>query len=131
MIEWKKALVSYFLGRRPSFQMVEGSVRKMWKIKYGFQVKTMGNGVFLFSFDCDEEKQKVLQGGSLHIARNPLILRQLNNKMDLSKPHLERVSLWVTFPGLPLHLWTQEGLNQIASVLGNPFFADKPTKTRS
>lgn len=129
MFEWQNALVGYFLGKKPPFQMVENSVRKMWRLKRELQVRIVGYGIFIFMFSSNEEKIKTLEGGPWHIAKNPLVLRQWET--NLSKPDLERTPLWITLPNLPLHFWTQEALSRIASVVGKSLFTDRYTRLRT
>lgn len=48
-----------FMGRRPSYAYVEMTV-KLWKPKGGVDVSLLESGVFIFMFNCEEDKQKVL-----------------------------------------------------------------------
>ena len=39
--------------------------------------------------------------------------------------------MWLKFPGLILHLWSQAMLSKIASMIGRPLFTDMMTARRS
>lgn len=43
------------------------------------------------------------------------------------KKEVSALPLWVKFPGLRLHLWSEKMLGKIVSVIGKPLFIDKLT----
>ncbi|GJZ78394.1 zinc knuckle CX2CX4HX4C containing protein [Tanacetum coccineum] len=45
----------------------------------------------------------------------------------MSKPELTKVPLWVKIFNVPLEAWNVEGINQIASRVGNPIIMDRIT----
>lgn len=58
-----------------------------------------------------------------------MILKEWVPNFKLNKEPLIFVTLWVSFPKLPLQCWTEENLDRLASYLGRPICTDKLTAT--
>ena len=87
-------------------------------------------GHFLFRFNSKEESEAILEGGPWHIAGQPLILRNWQPRLQLSKEALSKIPIWIHIYGVPLELWNEEGLSHIASIIGKPLHVDKLTASR-
>ena len=85
---WKNTLVGNFMGRRPSYSYVKEVTNKLWKRKGGMEVALMDSGVFIFRFNCEEDKQKILENGQWIVARKPLFLRAWSPKLEMRKINL-------------------------------------------
>lgn len=84
-------------------------------------------GLFVFRFNCSEEKVKVLEGGVWQIARRPLVLCHWKPGMELVKVTMDSLPVWVSLPNLPFKLWNKDALSVICSVMGKPLFFDRFT----
>lgn len=51
------------MGQRRSYAYVKEMMAKLWKFNGGMEVALMENGVFVFRFNCEEDKQHVLESG--------------------------------------------------------------------
>lgn len=120
-------LIGNFLGRRPSFIFVKEVTQKIWRLTGIVDTTMMESGLFVFRFNCDEDKQQILEGGIWKINHKPLILRQWRLNMELMKVDLSSLPLWVYLPNLLFNLWTKEALSIICNVPGNPLFSAKYT----
>lgn len=45
--------------------------------------------------------------------------------MGMGKESIRQMSLWVTFPNLPIYYWLTENLSRIASCSGKPVCIDR------
>lgn len=90
----------------------------------------MDNGVFVFRFSCEEDKNRVLESGPWNIGQRPLFLRAWNPKLQMEKMSMRSIPLWVYLPGLPFQYWSTKNLSVIGSVIGRPLYIDRLTKTR-
>ncbi|KAG5621162.1 hypothetical protein H5410_006380 [Solanum commersonii] len=66
-------------------------------------------GYYIFRFEGEHDKQKVFQNGPYTFDSRPVVLKQWNHNypmdmdMDMDKESIRQMSLWVTFPNLPIH----------------------------
>lgn len=90
---WKNTLVGNFLGRHPGFTYVKEVVQKIWNLKGIVDVSLLENGVFVFCFSCEEDKQRVLETGPWTIARRPLILRAWSKDLALERVDLQKIPI--------------------------------------
>ncbi|KAJ6411469.1 hypothetical protein OIU84_008108 [Salix udensis] len=97
MDQWKKCIIGFFIGCKMPYHAVSSIAKKAWK-PYGMdQVTTMEDGFYVFRFRTKEALGAVLE-------RGPWMLK-----------------------GLPLPLWTKQGLSLAASMVGTPLSCDEPT----
>ncbi|XP_043697145.1 uncharacterized protein LOC122647916 [Telopea speciosissima] len=127
--KWKNTLLGHFIGRRPSFTYVKEVLLKQWSISGHVDVNLLESGFFVFRFNLEEDKVKVLEGGPWTVQRRPLILRPWKPGMKLEKVELNSIPISDYFPNLPFH-WNVEALSSIASVIGKPIATDKMTMTK-
>ena len=128
---WEKALVVYVLGGKPHFHAMRKFFENKWR-KYGVaNVCLLKTGVFIVEFDDCEARVKVLEDGPWYFDAKPLIVKPWTSDSSLEREGLQVVPVWVKFPNLKLHLWSQNMLSRIASLIGKPLFTDMMTAHRS
>src|SRR4051812_10014666 len=94
-------------------------------------VLNLENGLFLFKFENVQMKSLVLKGRPWFIAQRPLLLKKWSPGISLEKFDSRKLPLWVNLRGVPMELFTKEGISHIASGIGVPLFMDKATEMRS
>ncbi|KAK1275686.1 hypothetical protein QJS04_geneDACA016795 [Acorus gramineus] len=57
----------------------------------------------------------------------PFILRKWTPQVRMEPERLSSIPLWIRLPNLPLHLWEEDCLSRIGSLLGVPLYADSAT----
>lgn len=77
-----------------------------------------------------EAKEWVLQGGPWFISQRLLILKKWEPGHSAGNISLQKMPLWVKLCGVPMELFTKEGLSYVASATGTPLYMDKATKSR-
>ncbi|XP_043704520.1 uncharacterized protein LOC122654455 [Telopea speciosissima] len=127
---WENSLVGNFLGSRSPFHIVKASLSKQWRPQGSLDVSLLDNGFFLFKFSSASDKLRALEGGPWMIGKKPIFLRQWHPHLQLRRPNLTSIPLWITLPGLPLHYWCTDGLSSLGSVLGKPLFSDVRTRRK-
>lgn len=80
---------------------MQSYVNTKWKGVGVPTVHLLQRGVFLFDFNDSEEKNAVLERNWTYWG-NPIILKPWSPQIDLQKLEIEKVPVWVQFPGLPL-----------------------------
>lgn len=86
----------------------------------------MDNGIFVFKFSCEEDKQAVVEG-PWNFGKIPMIVRSWDPSLELKKTVLDKIPVWITLPHLPFQFWSLEALGIIGSVVGRPICFDKYT----
>jgi hypothetical protein len=81
------------------------------------------NGLYLFRFIDEETRDAVLEEKFWHIANKPLILRRWTPGMQLLKPSLFSVPIWIKLHNLPMEYWNSTCLSHISSGVGKPICA--------
>lgn len=66
----------------------------------------------------------VLDSGPWHIGGKPLILRRWQPGMNLLKPLLQKIPIWVKLFNVPLEYWNIDGFSYVASAIGVPLYLD-------
>ncbi|XP_043696883.1 uncharacterized protein LOC122647587 [Telopea speciosissima] len=102
---------------------------KQWKISGNVDVNLLESGIFIFCFNLENDKVKVLEGGPWYVQRRPMILRPWSPEACLQRVDLCSVPIWVSLPNLPFHFWSSEALSSIGSVIRKPIMTDKMTRS--
>lgn len=71
--------------------------------------------------DCDR-----ILDGHWHFDSRIMILIRWKEKAGLERDLLSSVPLWISFPALPLRLWSQQ-IIKAASLVGRPLYMDRAT----
>lgn len=126
---WNSALIGMVEGASPSYIEVVKYSRNAWKDVGVARVHQLRKGIFLFDFNGEEDKAKILDGRWAVYNRFPLILKPWRSGMDINKC-FDKLPIWVQFPGLNLDLWTTRNLSRVASYVGVPIISDACTAVR-
>ncbi|XP_070014503.1 uncharacterized protein [Nicotiana sylvestris] len=78
-----------------------------------------------------DDKNAVLYSGPYTMGAKPLILKSWSEDFNLYNEVLKTISLWVSFPNLPLNCWGRMTLSRIASGLSSSLYADECTSNAS
>ncbi|RZS24513.1 hypothetical protein BHM03_00057593 [Ensete ventricosum] len=60
-----------------------------------------------------------------------MILRRWAPDVRLELDSLQSIPIWVSFHGLPLHLWGRRFIAKLCSTLGQPLYIDKATASQT
>ena len=93
-------------------------------------VSAQGNGTFFFKFALGEGKGKVLEGGPWLFAGRHVFLRKWARGINLADQGVSKIPVWIQLYNIPVELWTTEGLSYLASVVGEPLYADLATESK-
>jgi len=116
-------LVGYFIGKRLPFKVVDDALKKAWGPAL-LEVMSNGRGLFLLRIADREFRRKILEGGTVTVARISLMLQQWKPRMELNKDSLQSVPVWVRLRNLPFSFWSAHSIEKVASALGKPLYMD-------
>lgn len=85
----------------------------------------LGSEVFLFRFENPSTRTWVLNGGPYNISNRPLLLQKWSPGFMKEKLNTSKYPLWIVLRGVPMELFTPEGLAHIVNAVGVPLHLDK------
>ncbi|OIT24364.1 hypothetical protein A4A49_51574, partial [Nicotiana attenuata] len=93
---WQTSLIGYVLGGTPQFKEMLGFVYGVWQFVSTPQVLMHEEGYFVFKFDCDEDRDLVMQNGPYTFNNRPMLLKNWEADFKMSKELMTNVPVWVT-----------------------------------
>nr|GEX55639.1 NB-ARC domains-containing protein [Tanacetum cinerariifolium] len=85
--------------------------------------------LFFFKFDFRDGLKAVLEGGPWLICKSLIILKKWSMNTRLLKEELTRISIWVKFHDVPIHVFEEDGISLIATFIGKPVMLDSYTSS--
>ncbi|KAK1396970.1 hypothetical protein POM88_006833 [Heracleum sosnowskyi] len=122
---WNNSLVGYFLGSSLPFKLIEEEAKRLW-IHLGFlKLYMVKKGFYVFKFNSEVDRNKVLAAGPWHFKRNQIILQPWYEGKKLEKSGLLSMPIWAKIHDIPYSYWAStDGLSYVASAIGNPLPLD-------
>ncbi|GAV75229.1 DUF4283 domain-containing protein/zf-CCHC_4 domain-containing protein, partial [Cephalotus follicularis] len=103
-------------------------MKTLRRARHGLRIREVGNNLFLFMFNNDEDRLKVLKLGPWLFDKYILLLEKIENEIHPSNLTLHKFSLWIRVFGVPyLYLLERVGrvigeeigeLEEVAVILG-------------
>ncbi|KAL4576835.1 hypothetical protein LXL04_012935 [Taraxacum kok-saghyz] len=131
-IPYSRTLYGFFNEENEiDFALVNSHFRKMWKTHGVEDIMVNDDGFYFFKFKTDEGILCALEHGPWTISNtnSPIFLKRWSPGLILEKSKHDKLKLpvWIRIYGMPLELWNKNGMNIIASMLGNPLAVDSCT----
>ncbi|GJZ25346.1 putative reverse transcriptase domain-containing protein [Tanacetum coccineum] len=112
---YENSIVGFFVGKDPSFPVVQNYVSNTWS-KFGFKkVIRNDNGVYLFKFASKAGLEQVLERGPWMIRKSPIILNKWSSSVSL----ITKVSVWVKLYNVLVLAYSEDGLSLIATQIAS------------
>ncbi|KAJ4955926.1 hypothetical protein NE237_012709 [Protea cynaroides] len=118
LVDLSSTLVGFFMGQRQSFSYAKIASEKQLRPKGLLEFYPLLHGDFAFKFSCHEDKERILESGVFYVGGRLMFIRKWERSVHSSLFGLKAIPLWVSPLRLPLHLWGNEALSSICSVLG-------------
>ncbi|CAH9139079.1 unnamed protein product [Cuscuta epithymum] len=129
MVEmWGHCLVGCFTGRFPGLKAVY-ELKEKWGVRC--LVRPHDKGWIIFKFQNDADRMKVLNEGPYTIFGKLLMLKVLSEEFSFDDEEFLKVPIWVKLPNLPMQLWNEEAMSEVASMIGTPLTTDRITQERA
>ncbi|GJR45181.1 RNA-directed DNA polymerase, eukaryota, reverse transcriptase zinc-binding domain protein [Tanacetum coccineum] len=81
--------------------------------------------LFFFQFSSKDGLNAMLENGPWFIRNNLLILKKWNPDVNLQKEDVHSVPVWVKFHGVPITVFSEDGLSIIATKLVSPNIVER------
>ncbi|CAM8955815.1 unnamed protein product [Rhodiola kirilowii] len=122
--DWMWTLVGWIFGPKPILGKLKGFIRSKWGDERVVSVSEMKPGIFVFKFFKEEEFDRILALGPWSFDNRPLILKPWSPDENYELESVASLPIWVRFPGLNLHMRSEEILSMLASTVGKPIRTD-------
>ncbi|XP_026399728.1 uncharacterized protein LOC113295611 [Papaver somniferum] len=107
---------------------VQKSLEEQWGLGDGrCKLVPMTKGFFIIKLISEEDKERVWHGESWKVQNQTLRVMNFYPNFDPERKNTSHSTVWVTFPGLFIELWTKKILLSIARILGKPIAIDQKT----
>ncbi|KAJ4844437.1 hypothetical protein Tsubulata_037746, partial [Turnera subulata] len=119
------ALVGRLVPIMPILPFVLSSIiDRAWKPHFSLDTKEIRRNVFLFSFENEDDRARVLRGASWTVDGNYLILREWNPKLAIEEVELKKSPFWVHVHGLTPDEMGEENCAAISAMIGELVSSD-------
>lgn len=120
---WEDFVVGKFLDISPHVAKVHMVLNKIWK--YGdasmkVEVYEVNATTMRFRVSSPRAREKILRRGMWNIAGVPMVVTKWTPRTEEEKQEEEALPMWVHLQGVPLHMYSWEGLSFITSAVGFP-----------
>ncbi|KAH0701657.1 hypothetical protein KY285_015935 [Solanum tuberosum] len=129
--KWKCALIAYFLGETPGYNVICRYIAANWKNIEAPEVFYHDEGYYIIKFQSIEDMQAIYYTRHYSINNRPIILKQWTPNFDFSVEFPSEIPLWVLFPNLPMNYWGCGSFSRIARLVGNPIYDDECTSEQT
>ncbi|VFQ64820.1 unnamed protein product [Cuscuta campestris] len=128
---WDQSIIVCVLGANPPLEIIDGYVRRIWKMYTIEDVTYLKERQFIVRFSKIEERDEALKRKYYYFDNKPVFTKAWcpGTKIDITE--LKDIPIWVQFPGLNMKYWSLTGLRKLGSVIGKPIRRDKATATRA
>ncbi|ONK68087.1 uncharacterized protein A4U43_C05F7290 [Asparagus officinalis] len=124
---WTSTMVVKTLGTLIPFNVMARKVKELWKPKGHFRLIDFPNAYYMVKFASADDYMRVLTGGPWSMFGHYLILKPWTPTFDPLTDVVATTPAWVRISNLPVFLYEEGVLLQVAAGMGRPIKVDKKT----
>ncbi|KAL0644108.1 hypothetical protein Bca4012_042398 [Brassica carinata] len=120
---WEDFIVGKFLDISPHVAKVHMVLNKIWKygeVSAKVEVFEVNSTTMRFRVANPKAREKILKRGMWNIVGVPMVVSKWSPRSEEEKQEEEATPMWVHLCGVPLHMYSWEGLGFITSAVGFP-----------
>ncbi|XP_050238280.1 uncharacterized protein LOC126687767 [Mercurialis annua] len=115
----KLCLVGKLLTQIPyNLNHLRNSLISAWKLVKGFNVKDVGNDLFICELFTKNDKNRILREGPWNFDKQLILFEQLHGNMQPNNMILKHCVVWVRIYNLPMNCRGRAALSKIGAKLG-------------
>ncbi|GAV75574.1 DUF4283 domain-containing protein, partial [Cephalotus follicularis] len=92
---------SLWTSKSFNMEVLNNIMKSLWKPKFGLRIRDIGNNLFLFQFNNEQDRMKVLELGPWWFDRHILLLDKVDVETHPSSISLHKASFCVRVYGVP------------------------------
>ncbi|GAV91587.1 DUF4283 domain-containing protein/zf-CCHC_4 domain-containing protein, partial [Cephalotus follicularis] len=96
-------------------EVLKSTMRSLWRTIFGFKIREVGSNLFLFIFNNNDDREKVLKLGPWWFDKQILLLEKLEEETHPSNISLYKASIWIRVFGVPFLCLSEN----VGRVIGN------------
>lgn len=113
------ALVGKVIADRPlNKAAIKNMLLKAWGDIEDVQISDVGLNLFLFTFNKEEESQRIFAKAPWFVMNKLISLQRWNAHVSMNELRYNKVQFWVQIQGLPLEFLTVQSADKILSMIG-------------
>lgn len=116
------------LAKSLGYNFMREKLRRLWKLKAGFEMLDIGNSFFTIKFDIEEDRIKVNQEDPWMIFDHYLTVRAWSGDLISQEAKIDTTMVCISFPGLYLFYYDESIILAMAATVGKPIKVDTNTK---
>ncbi|KAK2384819.1 zinc ion binding / nucleic acid binding protein [Trifolium repens] len=124
---WRQGLIVKLFGRRIGYKALENRLKQMWVRKGVITIIDLGKDYFLIYFSNEEDYIRALEDGPWLIYDHYLIVREWSPNFYPNEATIDKASVWVRIPDLPIEYYDAKVLHFIGNRIGRTVKVDKNT----
>ncbi|KAL8166809.1 hypothetical protein V2J09_008308 [Rumex salicifolius] len=124
---WKNSIVIKALGTKIPYEIMQRKLRELWKPKSRMRVIDLPNGYYLIKFKEEADYMGVLIGGPWTIFGHYVIIKPWSPNFNPLTDVISTSPAWIRLHDLPVILYEESILLQLASAIGKPIKVDQQT----
>ncbi|KAK8585289.1 hypothetical protein V6N13_139223 [Hibiscus sabdariffa] len=128
--QWSNALIGTFLGKSLILSVFQRTANRLWGREGSVEIRFLAPSVYMVNFPSKRVRNWVLESGPWHVQQKALVLRKWVSGMLPEVLSMDSSPVWIRLWHVPLELYSQQGLDYLASALGKPLYTDKATTLR-
>ncbi|GLU14274.1 hypothetical protein SLE2022_308550 [Rubroshorea leprosula] len=129
---WEDCLIGTFTDDDvPNYGRILSMADCVWGRRCSVSVTSLGTKSFLFKIPDSGTRDWVLNSSHWHVAHKMLVMGKWEPDYKEVKQEPKSVPIWVKLWGVPMDVFSAEGLAYIASAIGVPLALDKGTEERT
>lgn len=123
----KKTLVGRVVSERNLNRgTVKNMIFKAWNMQKGLGITEIGENVFKFAFDREEDCRRIIRGSPWMILGCLLVLEKWKPMLTLEEVELKWSPYWIQLHGLPLEAFSVKNIIRIAGKFGRVLTVEDP-----
>ncbi|KAL0000809.1 hypothetical protein SO802_014590 [Lithocarpus litseifolius] len=112
-------LAAKFLTRRAlNIEAIGRTLKPLWKIQNGFEIRDVGNHIILFVFDNDSDAERILATEPWTYDKHLILLSCYDGSGPIWSIRFHSVKFWVQLHGLPINRLNEKTAYEIGRSLG-------------
>ncbi|KFK41009.1 hypothetical protein AALP_AA2G073500 [Arabis alpina] len=119
--KWDKFILAQFHGTAPSPGALHAIANGIWSNKLrDITISKLSERAFLICIPCSITRQRVLAQGMWHIENQSMFVGKWEPGLNPEIPKLTSAPVWVDFRGVPHQFFSEEALEHVAGMVGDP-----------
>ncbi|KAL0659612.1 hypothetical protein Bca4012_080197 [Brassica carinata] len=123
----REFIVGQFMNCSAPFGgLIHGMATRIWGKKCKIFTKQLGESSFLFHIPDESTRNWAISRGIWYVDDCLMFVSAWNPSETISLPEIKTIPIWLTLKNIPFQLYSIEGIDWIASAIGEPMLTSKP-----